>query len=120
MAAINFVRNYIDLSTGEGFQFQFLCDRCGSGYLSAFQPASAGLASGAFEAASKLLDAVSGAAGADEGVDRSACDRAREEALARAIDELKPRFHECPRCGQWVDRPCWNKRRRLCIDCEPA
>lgn len=41
---IKFVRNYNDLSTDSGFQFEFFCDRCGTGYRSEFKAsASSGL-----------------------------------------------------------------------------
>jgi len=29
MSLIGFIRNYNDLSTDNGFQFEFFCDRCG-------------------------------------------------------------------------------------------
>jgi hypothetical protein len=31
MALIQFTRNYQDLSTDQGYQFEFSCDRCGNG-----------------------------------------------------------------------------------------
>ena len=33
---IEFTRNYSDLSTDNGFQFEFFCDRCGNGYRTEF------------------------------------------------------------------------------------
>ena len=39
---IEFTRNYKDLSTDRGFQFEFLCDRCGSGFRSKFKASVSG------------------------------------------------------------------------------
>ena len=39
---IEFVRNYSDHSTDRGFQFEFHCDRCGSGFRTRFQPSVTG------------------------------------------------------------------------------
>jgi hypothetical protein len=36
MSAIEFVRNYDDLSTERGFQYKFYCDKCGNGFLSSY------------------------------------------------------------------------------------
>jgi hypothetical protein len=38
MDKIQFTRNYNDLSTETGFQFEFTCDRCGTGYRRASKP----------------------------------------------------------------------------------
>jgi hypothetical protein len=38
MPLTNFVRNYQDLSTDTGFQYEFFCDRCGNGYQTQFEP----------------------------------------------------------------------------------
>lgn len=43
---IEFVRNYSDLSTNQGFQFEFYCDRCGSGFRTRFNPSVTGRVSG--------------------------------------------------------------------------
>ncbi len=38
MSKIEFTRNYSDQSTDKGFQFEFYCDRCGTGYRTRFAP----------------------------------------------------------------------------------
>ena len=44
----------------------------------------------------------------------------RDKALARAVEEMKPFFHQCHRCGQWVcEQVCWNAQRGLCATCAP-
>jgi hypothetical protein len=119
MALIHFVRNHGDLSTEDGFQFVFFCDRCGSGYQSRFQASRAGFASGALQTASSLLNALNGVAEVEERVRPPTRKKAHDEAFARAVEEMMPRFRECRRCGQWVDVACWNAARRLCLDCTP-
>ena len=37
MPVIKFTDNYEDLSTDQGFQFKFRCERCGDGFMSSFQ-----------------------------------------------------------------------------------
>ena len=44
MAAIEFTQNYTDLSTDQGFQFKFFCERCGDGFMSSFQQNPLGMA----------------------------------------------------------------------------
>ncbi len=39
---IEFVRNHSHLSTNLGFQFEFYCDRCGSGFRTRFKPSVTG------------------------------------------------------------------------------
>ncbi len=48
---IIFSNNYNDLSTDRRFQFEFLCDRCGSGYRTKFITYAAGTVAGALDAA---------------------------------------------------------------------
>jgi Double zinc ribbon len=44
----------------------------------------------------------------------------RDKALAHAVEEMKPFFHQCHRCGQWVcEQVCWNGPRGLCVTCAP-
>ena len=53
MALIQFTDNYDDLSTDQGFQFKFYCERCGNGFLGEFQGSAP-------EAATGFLRAVGG------------------------------------------------------------
>jgi hypothetical protein len=55
MSLIQFTRNHTDHSTDKGFQFEFVCDRCGNGFMSEFRASAAGYATSALEAASGLL-----------------------------------------------------------------
>jgi membrane protease subunit (stomatin/prohibitin family) len=120
MALIQFTRNYNDHSTDQGFQFEFYCDRCGNGYRTQFQPSATGSISSALDAASSLLGGMfSSAANAVHSVHSAAWERARDAAYVTAVEEAKPHFKKCKRCGKWVDDDCWNPQRGLCKDCAP-
>ena len=121
MTLIKFVRNYNDESTERGFQFEFYCDRCGTGYRTPFKASVTGIASEALDVASGLLGGVFGTA-ADVGdrIHSAAWEKAHDKAFAEAVEEVKPNFSQCPRCTQWVCREsCWNYERGLCKDCAP-
>ncbi len=118
---VEFTRNYSDLSTQNGFQFEFFCDRCGNGYRTRFKPFNLGMMNGAIDAASSLLGGFLGqAADMSSRVTDARRERAREEAFLEAVGELKPHFIQCPRCSGWVCRKsCWNNKRGLCKECAP-
>ena len=120
MALIQFTRNYRDLSTDTGFQFEFFCDRCGNGYQTEFQASTLGTVTSALDAASNLFGGVFGsAANAARNVRSAGWEKAHDNAFATAVEEAKPHFHKCKRCGHWVDDDCWNTARTLCKDCAP-
>lgn len=118
---IEFTRNYSDLSTDQGFQFEFYCDRCGTGYRTRFRPSALGTVSNALEAASSLFGGVFGrAADLGERARSAAWEKAHDDAFTKAMEELKPDFIQCPRCSSWVCRKgCWNQSKGLCKECAP-
>lgn len=118
---IEFTRNYSDESTEQGFQFEFCCDRCGTGYRSRFQPFAIGTVSSALNVAGNLLGGVFGrAASVGEQARSATWERAHDEAFIRAAQELRPEFVQCPRCSAWVCRKsCWNTKKGLCKECAP-
>jgi len=120
MALIQFTRNYRDLSTDAGFQFEFYCDRCGNGYQTEFQASTLGTVTNALDAANNLFGGVLGkAANVARNVRSAGWEKAHDKAFAEAVDEAKPHFHKCKRCGKWVDDDCWNNQRSLCKECAP-
>ncbi len=120
MALIQFTRNYRDLSTDAGFQFEFYCDRCGNGYQTEFQASALGTVTNALDAASNLFGGVLGkAANVARGVRSAGWEKSHDKAFAEAVDEAKPHFHKCKRCGKWVDGDCWNTQRNFCKECAP-
>jgi membrane protease subunit (stomatin/prohibitin family) len=118
---IEFVRNYNDLSTNKGFQFEFLCDRCASGIRTRFTPSVTGTISGVLETAGSIFGGLFGqAADVGERVRSHTWEKAHDEAFEEAIQEIKPDFIQCPRCQSWVCRKgCWNNKRGLCKECAP-
>lgn len=118
---IKFVRNYSDLSTSKGFQFEFYCDRCGSGYRTRFKPSVTGTVAGVLDAAGGLFGGLfSRAADVGERVRSASWEKAHDDAFAAAVEELKPDFIQCPRCMSWVCRSgCWNTKKGLCKACAP-
>ena len=57
-----FTNNYSDLSDENGYQFEFRCDICGSGYRSEFQRSTIGTAGNLLSGASNLLGGFFGSA----------------------------------------------------------
>ena len=121
MATIEFTGNYQDLSSDKGYQFKFFCEKCGNGYMSSFQASKLGMAASAVEVANSLFGGIFGcaAAGAYE-VQRAVGGQAHDQALGEAVDEIRPKFKQCTRCGNWVCEPvCWNHKAGLCETCAP-
>ena len=116
-----FTSNYTDLSDENGYQFEFRCDICGSGYRSEFIRSNVGhgrqhpvgsassIVGGFFGSAANAADRV-----------KDITDRgARDDALEKAANEIMALFTRCPRCNNWVDETCWNEARGLCVRCAP-
>ncbi len=118
---IQFTRNYSDASTNQGFQFEFYCDRCGSGFRTRFVPFALGTVTGAMDAANSLFGGIFGkAADLSERARSAAWEKAHDDAFVKAMEELRPDFIQCPRCSSWVCRKsCWNNKRGLCKECAP-
>ncbi len=118
---IEFTRNYSDLSTNKGFQFEFYCDRCGSGFRTRFKPSVSGTLSEVLDSAGSLFGGIfSSAANVGERVRSATWEKAHDEAFLEAMRELKPDFIQCPRCSSWVCRKsCWNVKKGLCKQCAP-
>jgi hypothetical protein len=121
MAAQNFTKNYRDHSNDHGFQFEFQCDKCGNGHRSEFHTSKVGVAVSLARMAGSLFG------GRLSNVGYSANhlkDMLRgpvwDSAFGKAIEECKPKFNQCSRCGNWVcPEICWNHARGLCEACAP-
>ena len=121
MANIPFTNNYQDLSSQRGFQFKFHCQRCGNGYMSTFKTNTLGAASAAASAVSSLLGGIFGrAAQGAQQLQSMVAGPQHDTALNAAVEEIRPLFKQCSRCGKWVCEPvCWNKKAGLCENCAP-
>jgi hypothetical protein len=118
---MEFTSNYQDLSTDQGFQFEFYCDRCSTGYRTQFQSSGVGMVSSALDTASSLFGGIFGrAADVGEQVRSAGWEQAHDKAFQKATIEIKPDFIQCPRCSSWVCRKkCWNTSKGLCKECAP-
>ena len=133
-----FTRNYNDLSTEAGFQFEFFCDCCGNGFRSTFTESM----TYDKRKKSERIGGISGALGGFFGgfggsighaVERGASfvgDRfenqspqwrqEQEQAFDAAQAEVQPMFRKCPGCNKWVcNQDCWNEDEGLCVECAP-
>ena len=121
MATIQFTDNYTDLSSNRGYQFKFFCQKCGNGYMSTFKANPMGTAAAAAQAVSSLLGGIFGrAAQGAEQLQSLVAGPQHDAALQAAVEEIRPLFKQCTRCGQWVCEPvCWNKKAGLCETCAP-
>ena len=121
MGAIEFTDNYQDLSTDQGFQFKFCCERCGDGFMSSFQTNTLGVAGSLLRGASGLLGGIFGqAANSTYEVQRAIGGSQHDAALRAAVEEVKPLFQKCRRCGNWLcEQTCWNSRAAMCKQCAP-
>jgi hypothetical protein len=121
MATIEFTDNYEDLSTDKGFQFRFHCERCGNGHMSTYQMNKLGVAGGLLEAASSLFGGVLGrAANSTYDVQRAVGGKAHDAALKEAAAEIRDKFIQCRKCGQWTCREiCYNATASMCKQCAP-
>jgi hypothetical protein len=121
MATIPFTSNYADLSTNRGYQFKFHCMKCGNGYMSTFEASAMGTAASAAQAISGLFGGMlGGAAQSAESIRQAIAGPAHDAALRKAVEEIRPIFKQCSRCGQWVCEPvCWNAEAGLCEGCAP-
>ena len=121
MATIPFTNNYNDLSTSRGFQFKFHCLKCGNGYMSTFQSNTIGTAASVVQSVSGLLGGLfSRAAYSADQIQQIVAGPQHDSALRAAVEEIRPLFKQCSRCGQWVCEPvCWNKKAGLCENCAP-
>jgi hypothetical protein len=120
-----FTDNYRDCSTREGYQFEFFCGRCGNGYSSSFRHSVTGFGGRLLRLGGDVVGGGLGDKARELGWDAEwmrdgVRGSARDKSLAKAVEEMKPHFQQCHRCGQWVcDQICWNDERGLCTTCAP-
>src|ERR671912_152213 len=108
MGMIQFVNNYDDLSTDNG-------------YMSRYQPSLTGTGGSLLRAAGDLFGGwLSSAGNSAYEIQRAVGGKAHDEALQKAVEEGKTHFHQCSRCGRWVcPEVCWNASAGQCEECAP-
>lgn len=133
----SFTRNYNDLSTDAGFQFEFFCDCCGNGFKSTFKQSSTYNQRNKSERFGRLASSLGGLLGGRANDLGWALERGSnalgerfsgqspewrkefEISFDEAQEEVKPRFTKCPSCNKWVCPDCWNEDEGLCTECAP-
>ncbi|MCL2516056.1 MAG: zinc ribbon domain-containing protein [Microbacteriaceae bacterium] len=120
---VPFTDNYRDISNPNGFQFEFHCERCGNGYRSAFQRDVVTTGQGLLRSVGSIFGGVLqevGNAASELTMNRGTNSSAKDRALAKAVEEIRPLFIQCHGCAQWVCREmCWNERAGQCAQCSP-
>lgn len=118
---IEFGKNYSDLSTNKGFQFEFFCDRCHGSHRTEFHASITGNVSSFLNIANTFVGGLFGkAADVSEKVRSAGWEKEHDEAFLKAVKEIQPEFIQCPRCMSWVCRKgCWNLKKGLCKQCAP-
>ena len=120
MSEIQFSDNYNDLSTDSGFQFEFHCEHCHDAWRSPFDRYAAGTAESILGAAEGIFGGIFGTArNAMSHVRGAGWQKARDDALRKAVGEAKQHFHRCPRCANHFCDNCWNEDEGTCIACVP-
>lgn len=117
----SFTHNYTDHSNDQGFQFEFHCDKCRNGYRSSFHVNKVGMISSLIKSANSIFGGRLGNVGwgADQVKDIFR-GPAWDAAFKQAIEEMRPQFRQCTRCGNWVcPEVCWNEQHSLCLNCAP-
>lgn len=115
----DFTSNYNDLSTETGFQWEFLCDRCGQGYKSKFKTSGTGTVDTVLESASNIFGGVFNSASNISNEIKSATEQKdKDKAFAKAVEEVKPDLIKCPKCSSWVCKSkCWDDKKKMCKEC---
>ncbi len=125
MGMIGFTDNYQDRSTHEGYQFEFFCERCGNGYTSTFRRSAVNFGGKLLRMGGDLIGGEWGRRASELGWDANwmrdgTRGPAWDKALNGAVEEIRPHFHQCHRCGEWVcGQVCWNDQRGVCVNCAP-
>src|SRR5918911_556141 len=120
MGEMQFSDNYHDISTDNGFQFEFYCERCHDTWRSPFNRYVAGTVENVLGAAEGIFGGIFGSArNVMDQVRSSGWSKARDGALRSAVAGAKDHFHRCPRCSNHFCDNCWNADEGTCITCVP-
>lgn len=121
---VRFTDNIRDLSNERGYQFEFVCERCGNGYRSPYMEDLAAKGRGLLRGAGSLFGGkVADLSYAAESFqwDRGTNSKAKDRAMATAMESVQQEFSQCRGCGNWVCLPvCWNGDIGQCLVCSPS
>ena len=119
-----FADNVRDLSTPNGYQFEFVCERCGNRYLSPFVRDKidfgrvlARALGGLIGTSSPQLAHVGAWVEGPGGPVVEPGPAARNRAVERAAETVREVFRQCRGCGDRVcDDVCWHESGQ-CVSC---
>ena len=116
---IQFVQHHEDLSTENGYQWEFKCDGCSRTFRSKFDQFNFGAMSSVAGALGDYFGGVvDGIANVGEHIRDSAWEKEHDKAFARAVKTVKKDFIQCPQCKKWVCKSlCWDAREKMCNSC---
>jgi hypothetical protein len=123
---IPFTSNYSDVSTYDGYQFEFYCRRCGNGHRSSFRPAVTSMGGKIAEIGGTLLGGEWGSKLQQVGMfaqyGRSGTRGVtNDQRLEEAAEDVADQFHQCRGCAEWMCvQVCWNEPAGLCHQCAAA
>lgn len=118
MTITRFVQNYTDQSTENGFQFEFFCDRCSTGYQTPFVAADSQALKEILYAAGSMFGGVFHMMANLADQRRSVeWEKAHDAAFQQAIESVRSYFNQCRKCSRWVDNACFHATRSYCKDC---
>jgi hypothetical protein len=117
-----FTDNVRDLSNQDGYQFEFMCERCGNGYRSPFARDKLAFGGKLLRAAGDLMGGngyrLSQAASY---MDRGTNSVGKDKAMKAAVETVREEFKQCRGCGDWMcHQVCWNDEIGQCLRCSPA
>ncbi len=116
---IQFVSDFEDLSTENGFQWEFRCDNCSRGFRTKFDQFNYGTMTSVAEAIGDYFGGVvDRVTDVGERMKEIAWEKEHDKAFERAVKTVKKEFKRCPRCRRWVcENACWDGKAGLCISC---
>jgi len=134
MALLDHPKNVQDLSAEKGFQWNFHCDVCGSGFTTSFIPSKSQNKARALGflgrglAIAGSVTGQSGLYGAGQAADsygqfkHMSADWHKEHdgAFEQAVNEAKGHFKKCPKCKRYVCEEDWNSEAGLCTTDAPS
>ncbi|NMO92693.1 hypothetical protein [Actinomycetospora sp. TBRC 11914] len=124
-SVVPFTSNHSDVSTNEGYQYEFRCLRCGNGFRSRFRHSISGTGGRIAALAGGLMGGEWGGRieqfGLMAGWNRSSTrGSTNDKHLLEASQDVADEFVQCRGCGQWLCRQvCWNDAAGYCVGCVP-
>jgi hypothetical protein len=119
---VPFTDNIRDLSNDNGYQFEFVCERCGNGHRAPFIADKVARGRNLLRAVGSITGGrIADLGYASQWLDRSTNSPAKDRALQQSMQAVAGKFRQCRGCGNHmcVD-VCWNHDVGQCLTCSPS